>query len=318
MVVSIVFATTFNTTPIPTTKITVYFKESFINRHHSSNTKEYRLEHGVRKIRGIMTSKTRGYDIFNNLKDKDGQLKQELYKEDVKGLLSVCECSILGETNDISEQLLRTFLNNMEEQSKASITIDNTLRYPYHKNLSILMVQNVLDEFDHVSFKFLHKSNNVKEWLNEVQELARVDFGNARMTYRYEVQQISIWKNKHNFDKELSFARIDPFKWWMWSYGILQGPNMSEDRIELAKAISFIYMIDDIFDGNGTSYDELLLFTEAINGWEYTDSINQLPNCMKVCFKALLETTNDFSSKILTKHGWNPEQCLRKLVQVLA
>lgn len=126
------------------------------------------------------------------MKDKDGQLKQELYKEDVKGLLSVCECSILGETNDISEQLLRTFLNNMEEQSKASITIDNTLRYPYHKNLSILMVQNVLDEFDHVSFKFLHKSNNVKEWLNEVQELARVDFGNARMTYRYEVQQISM------------------------------------------------------------------------------------------------------------------------------
>lgn len=38
----------------------------------------------------------------------------------------------------------------------------------------------------------------------------------------------------------------------------------SEERIELAKPLSLIYTIDDIFDVYG-AIDELTLFTEAVN-----------------------------------------------------
>lgn len=65
-------------------------------------------------------------------------------------------------------------------------------------------------------------------------------------------------------DKELKLVRDQPLKWYMGPMAALTDPSMSEQRIELTKAISFIYIIDDIFDIYGT-VDELTLFTEAVN-----------------------------------------------------
>lgn len=64
--------------------------------------------------------------------------------------------------------------------------------------------------------------------------------------------------------KELKLVRDQPLKWYMGPMATLTDPSMSEQRIELTKAISFIYIIDDIFDIYGT-VDELTLFTEAVN-----------------------------------------------------
>ena len=64
--------------------------------------------------------------------------------------------------------------------------------------------------------------------------------------------------------KELKFARDQPIKWYIWSMACLTNPNLSDERIELTKPISFIYLIDDIFDVYGT-LDELTLFTEVVN-----------------------------------------------------
>lgn len=72
------------------------------------------------------------------------------------------------------------------------------------------------------------------------------------------------WAKQLDLDKDLgNFARIQPFKWCMWSLGIIPGPNMSEQRLEIAKVVSFIYMVDDIFDSH-QRFDELYLFTEAV------------------------------------------------------
>ncbi|KAL4593838.1 hypothetical protein ACB092_M009800 [Castanea dentata] len=45
--------------------------------------------------------------------------------------------------------------------------------------------------------------------------------------------------------------------------------------------------IDDIYDAYGT-YDELELFTDAIKRWDI-NRIDQLPEYMKLCYKALLD-----------------------------
>lgn len=50
----------------------------------------------------------------------------------------------------------------------------------------------------------------------------------------------------------------------MWSLACLTDPNLSEERVELTKPISLIYIIDDIFDIYGT-IEELTLFTEAVS-----------------------------------------------------
>lgn len=79
----------------------------------------------------------------------------------------------------------------------------------------------------------------------------------------------SWWKDL-GLAKELKLARDQPLKWHMWPIAMLTDPSLSEERIELTKPISLIYIIDDIFDVNGT-IDELTLFTEAVNRYALTE-----------------------------------------------
>ena len=64
--------------------------------------------------------------------------------------------------------------------------------------------------------------------------------------------------------KQLKYARNQPIKWHMWSMAVLTDPSLSEQRIELTKPISLVYILDDIFDVYG-KIDELTLLTEAVN-----------------------------------------------------
>lgn len=70
------------------------------------------------------------------------------------------------------------------------------------------------------------------------------------------------WKQLGLMDK-LSFARDRPLECFLWTVGLLPEPKYSTCRIESAKAISILLVIDDIFDTYG-KMDELILFTHAI------------------------------------------------------
>ncbi|GMY37119.1 (3S,6E)-nerolidol synthase 1-like [Fagus crenata] len=133
------------------------------------------------------------------------------------------------------------------------------------------------------------------------------------LTHPYH-KSLARFMAKNFFDlglaEELEFARDQPLKWYMCSMACLTDPDLSDQRVDLTKPISFIYIIDDIFDVHGT-LEELTLFTEAINKWDFA-GIEQLPEYMKICFKALYDITNEISYKIYQKHGWNPKDSLTK------
>ncbi|KAG2689680.1 hypothetical protein I3760_09G149800 [Carya illinoinensis] len=126
-----------------------------------------------------------------------------------------------------------------------------------------------------------------------------------------EIAQISKWWGDLGLAKELKFARNQPLKWYICSMVCLVDPDLSDERVELTKPISLIYIIDDIFDVHGT-LEELTLFTEAINKWDF-GALDQLPEYMKICFKALYDITEEISQKIDQKHGSNPVDSLRKM-----
>lgn len=63
---------------------------------------------------------------------------------------------------------------------------------------------------------------------------------------------------------KLSFAREWPVESYFLAVGLAIEPQLSTCRRELAKAICFINVIDDIYDIYG-SLDELQLFTDAID-----------------------------------------------------
>ncbi|KAI9077166.1 hypothetical protein K1719_040872 [Acacia pycnantha] len=94
---------------------------------------------------------------------------------------------------------------------------------------------------------------------------------------------------------EMKFGGMKAVKWYMWAMACLTDPKFSEQRIELTKSVSLVYIIDDIFDVYG-SLDDLTCFTDAVNRWDSTDTV-QLPDYMKSCFNLLHDTINELASK---------------------
>ncbi|CAL5331981.1 unnamed protein product [Camellia sinensis] len=111
------------------------------------------------------------------------------------------------------------------------------------------------------------------------------------------------------------YARNQPLKWYLWPMATLTDPSLSEQRVELTKRISLVYIIDDIFDVYDT-LEELILFTEAVNRWELA-AVNELPSYMKLCLKVLLDNTNEVAYGVHKKYGWDPIDSLRRTWAIL-
>ncbi|XP_015886715.3 (3S,6E)-nerolidol synthase 1 [Ziziphus jujuba] len=243
-------------------------------------------------------------DIFNKFKGKDGKFKPIL-SQDMKGLMEMFEASqmniedeyILGEAENFSRHHLNALLERLVgDQARR---IQNTLEHPCHKSLARLTARN-----------FLHNFRVTKGWIKVAQDLARMDFKMVQSIHQNEIDKVSIWWNELGLSKELKFARNQPLKWYLWTVACLTDPRLSEQRIETTKPISLIYLIDDIFDIHGT-LDELTLFTDAVNKWKF-ETTEQLPNYLKICFKALDDVTNEIAFKVYKMHGWNPVDSLKK------
>ncbi|XP_058072978.1 (3S,6E)-nerolidol synthase 1-like [Magnolia sinica] len=243
-------------------------------------------------------------DIFDDFRDRQGRFKPHLNK-DVRGMLGLYEASRLG---IVGEEILDEACDFTRKQLKASMTsmepglavlAGHALEHPIHMSLPRFNTKNYLNNQlgSNGSTGFLH-------------ELAKLDFNSVQSLHQRELREFSKWWRDLGLAQELSFARDQPMKWYMWPLAILSNPHFSEYRIELTKPISLIYIIDDIFDVYGT-LDELAFFTEAVVRWELS-AIDRLPRYMQICFMALYNTTNEISFLVLKKHGWNPIHSLKK------
>ncbi|WJZ96188.1 hypothetical protein VitviT2T_014898 [Vitis vinifera] len=244
-------------------------------------------------------------DVLNNFKNKEGKFKQNL-REDIRELMGLYEASqlsigedILEEAGNFSSLLLNACLQHLDRHQAA--VVKNTLEHPHHKSWARFMTKNFLTDFQ-----------GTNGWINALQELAKIDFNMVKSVHQKEMLQISKWWKGLGLTEELKFARDQPLKWYMWPMAIIPDPRLSEQRIELTKPISLIYIIDDIFDVGGT-LDELTLFTEAVNRWDLS-AFKELPEYMKMCFKTLDDITNEISTKVHKEHKWNPVGSLRKAV----
>ncbi|PIN00688.1 Tricyclene synthase [Handroanthus impetiginosus] len=242
-------------------------------------------------------------DVFNNFKGKDGKFRGRL-RQDTRGLMELYEAAQLGfegeyvldEAANFSSKILQECIAADHMDPNWSKMIKNKLRHPYHKTITRFAEKDFFQEF---------------QWKKTLRELAIMDLHKRRSVYQAELRQISAWWNELSLSDNLKLARNQPIKWYTWSMAILMDDiNMSAQRVELTKSISFIYLIDDIFDLYGTQ-DELTIFTEAINKWDYA-AIDTLPDYMKMCYRALLDTTHEIAHKIHERHGYNPIDFLKK------
>ncbi|KAG5625401.1 hypothetical protein H5410_010619 [Solanum commersonii] len=107
---------------------------------------------------------------------------------------------------------------------------------------------------------------------------------------------ISIYERMPNANPLLlELAKLD--------FNIVQATHQEDLKIlSRSKVIVFIAIVDDIYDVYGT-LDELELFTHAIQRWD-TKAMENLPDYMKVCYLALINTTNEVAYEIYANHTY--------------
>nr|WBW04453.1 terpene synthase [Ficus pandurata] len=246
-------------------------------------------------------------DVFNKFKDTEGRFNPTTLAEDKEGLMQLFEASqlsteeelVLEEAEDFSRYHLGAWLNRLEP-NRARTMIQNTLEQPYHKSLVRLTARNVLPSLQGAE----------EHWMTVLEQVAKTDFGIVQSVHKKEIVKITRWWEEIGLAKKLKFARDQPLKWYLWTVATLADPRLSNQRIELTKPISLVYIIDDIFDVYG-KLEELDLFTNAVNKWEIT-AAEKLPDYMKICFEALNDITNEIAYKVYKTNGWNPIDSLKK------
>ncbi|XP_010547053.1 PREDICTED: S-(+)-linalool synthase, chloroplastic-like [Tarenaya hassleriana] len=243
---------------------------------------------------------------FDVIRDKDGGFKDEL-QNDIKGLLELFEASQLSiEGEEMLDNAREFAVNRLKELCLTTETgqrqvILDILDRPLHKTLSRL-----------TNKRFISMSNigGEKEWWQSLQSVAEIDFKTLKSLHQEEISQTFKWWRDLGLAKKLRKARDQPLKWCTWSMAILQDRGLSDQRLDLTKPISLIYVIDDIFDVYG-GLEELTSFTHVVERWDYEELENLLSH-MRVCFEALDMVTVEISLKVYQKYGWNPMDSLRK------
>ncbi|KAG8386980.1 hypothetical protein BUALT_Bualt03G0205000 [Buddleja alternifolia] len=240
-------------------------------------------------------------DVFRKFVASDnGKFKKSLNR-DKEGLLSLYEASYLGTKGD---EILSEAMRYSKSQLKLSVDDEGTLprdlsgrirralELPRHLRMDRLETRLYIDEYskqnDHSSLLLQH---------------AKLDYNQLQLLHQTELTEISRWWKQLGLVEKLSFARNRPMECFLWTVGTLPQPIYSGVRIELAKTVAILLVIDDIFDTYGT-IDELSLFTSAIQRWDL-DAIDQLPEYMKICYMALYNTTNEIAYKVLKEQGRN-------------
>ena len=134
------------------------------------------------ELKGLLGNVT---DVFNNFKDKEGRFRSEL-STDIRGLMSLYEASqlriegedILDQAADFSSQLLGRWTKDPNHHEARLVS--NTLTHPYHKSLATFMAKS-----------FVHDCKGQTGWVDNLQELAKMDLTIVQSIHQKEVFQVS-------------------------------------------------------------------------------------------------------------------------------
>ncbi|WCJ36996.1 (3S 6E)-nerolidol synthase 1 chloroplastic [Euphorbia peplus] len=229
--------------------------------------------------------------VFKKFTAKNGKFRREL-TADIGGLTELYEASQLSVPGEEILDEAAVFSGRFLAGDQGRIVAD-ALNFPVHRSFRRPAAGDFGNGFEDI-FK----------------QLGLFDFNMIQSFHQQEISQISMWWRDLGLSKELKFPKDQPMDWFIWPMACFTGPTYSGKRVELAKVISLLNLVIDVFDLVGT-IDQLSLFVQAINRWEIA-AAEDLPDYMKICFKAIYDITNDIAHNMHKELGFNPIISLRK------
>ncbi|KAF0935015.1 hypothetical protein E2562_029536 [Oryza meyeriana var. granulata] len=243
-------------------------------------------------------------EILGRFTDDNGDFRLD-YSKDIRGLLNLQDIShmnmgeeaLLCKAKEFSSRSLESAINNLEPNLARYVR--QSLDHPYHLSLMQYKARHHLSYLQTLPIR-----------CTAMEELALADFQLNKLLHQMEIQEIKRWWMDLGLAQEIPVARNQVQKWYVWMMTAIQGASLSRCRIELTKIVSFVYIVDDIFDLVGTQ-EELSCFTQAIRMWDLA-AADSLPSCMRSCYRALHTVTNDIADMVEREHGVNPINHLKK------
>ncbi|KAL1537419.1 hypothetical protein AAHA92_29934 [Salvia divinorum] len=133
----------------------------------------------------------------------------------------------------------------------------------------------------------------------------------AQARSQQELKRLSSWYKETGLLEKLGFVRHKLAECFFWALGLVPEHHLGYSREIVCKMAVLITIIDDIYDVYGT-LEELQLFTHTIERWDI-NSLDSLPEYMKICFLALFNSVNELAYHVLRDQGFNVISNLRTL-----
>ncbi|KAG9445430.1 hypothetical protein H6P81_016770 [Aristolochia fimbriata] len=258
-----------------------------------------------RKLRqhGYMVSQ----DVFKSFMDGEGF--KSCLAEDIEGVLSLYEASHLAFEGETILEEARVFASKVLNMGDLQVLlpaagalatkVQHALELPSQKWIAWLEARWYIDLYQH------------EPWAEPfVVDLSKLHFNMVQTTHQNDVKATSRWWRDVGLASRLRFARDRLMESFYWATGLVYEPQFSYCRRQLTKVAQFVATIDDVYDVYGT-LDELQLFTEAIDRWD-ENSIEHLPEYMKMCLEALFKTLKTIREEAIKELDKDITPCLSK------
>ncbi|CAH1451901.1 unnamed protein product [Lactuca virosa] len=235
-------------------------------------------------------------DNLNTYKDKEGCFSHEPLENDLQGLLDLYEASYMSIPGEVilddALNFSRKCLDDMAKNNNLNLVsteIHEALKQPLNKRLPRL------EAIRYIPFYERQTCHNVS-----LLKLAKLGFNLLQSLHKKEICQISKWWKCFDVPNNLPYARDRLVECYLWALAMYTDPQCSVGRMFVARGLAIGTLIDDTYDAYGT-YEELVIFTEAIQRWSITCPDN-LPENMKLLYQMLMNLFEEME-ETLAKQG---------------
>nr|GME01645.1 alpha-farnesene synthase-like [Ipomoea batatas] len=167
---------------------------------------------------------------------------------------------------------------------------------------SLLLPSHLTANWYNVRREILQRENESMS-NSQLLHLAKLNFNIVQVEHQKNLAEILRWWRNFGLIENMSFTRNRVVESFLWSVGVAFEPQYGNFRKWLTKAIQLVLIVDDVYDIFG-SLQDLEIFTTAVEMWD-PSGIEDLPECMKICFWAIYDITNDTARQIHEQKGWD-------------
>ncbi|OEL28312.1 Stemod-13(17)-ene synthase, partial [Dichanthelium oligosanthes] len=174
--------------------------------------------------------------------------------------------------------------------------VEYALQFPFYSaNVEPLEHKMNIEHFDIKRIQMRKSAYLACHATDDILALATEEFHSSQSLYQQEVKCIESWVKEVGLD-QLKFARTMPMEIMIFMASTVFPSESSDARIASIKNTLLTIVVDDFFDGGGST-EELKNLLELIEKWDAHAGIGFCSKHVEILFYAVYNTSNQIGAK---------------------